>query len=565
MALFEVGSTTGRRVTVTAALAGLIGCVQPGSDPEQSRVAIAEPTAAADCPARWIIGARGSGESGGSTELERMGSTVAAYVEEVVADLPVEGTELLSLPYPAVPVGPDYFSSVDDGWIGLQAILRGRVSECPEIRIAVVGYSQGAHVVNQALHHLERVDPGVLANIRAALLIADPRADASTPYHLPITLEGDPAPAPQNGGILTSQRLPAALDSRAVSFCISGDLVCDASDKGFALLIQAIFAPLHLGYEECCTRTPFRPILGSAIAQALLEPPPNRAPRITADNPRVDAEVGEEATNSGDVADPDGNPVNLTASIGSLSVTGNRWTWTHTVADAGPLTVEITGTDPDGLSTTVSFTLNGTGETNRPPVANAGPDENIECSGHDGTPVTLNGTDSNDPDGDALTFTWTGPFGTATGSAPTVSLPNGSHTITLTVTDEPGASATDTVVMTVADTTPPEITSAVADRSSLWPPNHRMVPVTIAVTATDACSPTVTCAITEVTSDEPVDGGGDGNTSPDWEITGDLTVDLRAERAGGGDGRVYTITVGCSDDAGNTATRGVEVAVPHNR
>ena len=58
---------------------------------------------------------------------------------------------------------------------------------------------------------------------------------------------------------------------------------------------------------------------------------------------------------------------------------------------------------------------------------------------------------------------------------------------------------------------------------------------------------------------------GDGNTAPDWEITGPLTVDLRAERAGGGDGRVYTITVECSDASGNKSWTTVEVKVPHNK
>ena len=62
-----------------------------------------------------------------------------------------------------------------------------------------------------------------------------------------------------------------------------------------------------------------------------------------------------------------------------------------------------------------------------------------------------------------------------------------------------------------------------------------------------------------------MEGEGDGNTSPDWEITGDLTLDLRAERSGQGDGRVYTITIECTDASGNPSAKDVTVIVPHDQ
>lgn len=564
---------TGNHIWKTAVwLTIIVGCDgnladKHASEHGQSQAASAGPAElAATCPTYWVIGARGSGQTGGSSEIEKMGPQVAAYMQQANALLPAVDTEFLSLPYDAAPVGLAYFDSEQGGWELLQAIIRTRVSQCPGIRIGLVGYSQGAHVVNDALHFLERVDPGVLGNVRAALLIADPRADATARYHLPITLSGDPAPSPQHGGVLTPQTLPAAVHDRAVSFCITGDLVCDAPDRGFELLIQAIFLPIHTdGYQNCCTSFLFVRILGDAFARALLLPPPNRAPRITADHLRVTAPVGQEATNSGEVADPDGDPVTVSASSGTVAVSGNRWTWTEPVSAEGAQTITIQASDPAGGTTSVSFTVNGGAAENRPPIADAGPDEVVECTSQAGRQVTLNGSDSFDPDGDALTFTWTGPFGTVTGRTPTVTLPDGTSTVTLTVTDELGASASDTVVISVVDTTPPTIESASADPAVLWPPNHKMMPVNVAVTATDVCSPTVSCAISEVTSNESVDGGGDGNTSPDWTIIGDLTVDLRAERSGSGDGRVYTITVRCTDDSGNAATAPVEVHVPHHR
>ena len=73
----------------------------------------------------------------------------------------------------------------------------------------------------------------------------------------------------------------------------------------------------------------------------------------------------------------------------------------------------------------------------------------------------------------------------------------------------------------------------------------------------------VSCEIT-VTSNEPDNGTGDGNTSPDWEILNDHIIKLRSERSGTGDGRIYTIVVSCTDQYNNTGSDSVTVLVPHN-
>jgi hypothetical protein len=202
---------------------------------------------------------------------------------------------------------------------------------------------------------------------------------------------------------------------------------------------------------------------------------------------------------------------------------------------------------------------------NGAPSADAGADQTVECEGPSGASVTLDASGSSDPDGDDLTYTWSGPFGTATGEVVTVTLPEGAHAITLTVDDGHGNADTDETAVTVSDTTDPEFTGASASPALLWPPNHQMVPVTISAEALDACDGSLDFAIVAVASDEPVDGAGDGDTGPDWEVTGPLTLDLRAERAGGGDGRVYTVTVACTDDAGNTTTQDVTVTVPKSK
>jgi hypothetical protein len=141
----------------------------------------------------------------------------------------------------------------------------------------------------------------------------------------------------------------------------------------------------------------------------------------------------------------------------------------------------------------------------------------------------------------------------------------GIHNINLTVDDGKGGTASDTVVVTVLDTTPPAVGNVTASPEVLWPPNHKMVPATLTVSVSDICDAAPICRIIALTSNEPVEGLGDGDTAPDWEITGDLTVNLRAERSGKGGGRIYTIMVQCTDASGNGSTKAVTVTVPHDQ
>jgi hypothetical protein len=115
------------------------------------------------------------------------------------------------------------------------------------------------------------------------------------------------------------------------------------------------------------------------------------------------------------------------------------------------------------------------------------------------------------------------------------------------------------------DSDPPAFKTLTPSATSLWPPNHRMVSVSLQAELVDLIDAAPTARIVSVSSNEPVDGEEDGNTSPDWVITGPLTVDLRAERSGIGTGRVYTIEVEGRDAAGNTVRQSVTVLVPLGR
>jgi hypothetical protein len=91
-----------------------------------------------------------------------------------------------------------------------------------------------------------------------------------------------------------------------------------------------------------------------------------------------------------------------------------------------------------------------------------------------------------------------------------------------------------------------------------------MRPVSLAVSVADACGNT-TCRIVGVTSSEAANERGVHRSEPDWVVSGALTLQLRAERTGASQGRLYTVTLSCTDAAGNSSSKTVVVTVPHDQ
>lgn len=208
--------------------------------------------------------------------------------------------------------------------------------------------------------------------------------------------------------------------------------------------------------------------------------------------------------------------------------------------------------------------------SNVPPNADAGIDQSVRL----GTVVSLEGVGSDDPDHGpaALRYSWR-----------FVSLPDASSLTNANLVDAdrptarftPDVGGSYVVQLEVSDgeasdadnvlTTATCIERVTATPHVLWPPNHKMIPVTVMVHQANRCSAASACQISAVHSNEPVNGLGDGDTAPDWQISGPLKVNLRAERSGTGSGRVYTITVACTETSGQSTTRTTTVTVPHHR
>jgi hypothetical protein len=175
----------------------------------------------------------------------------------------------------------------------------------------------------------------------------------------------------------------------------------------------------------------------------------------------------------------------------------------------------------------------------------------VECdlAGHAHVPAfSADAWDSCDPDVE-ITNSFTEGGADASGSYPL-----GETTVGFVAADLVGNTDDCETTVVVVDTQAP-IAALTATPDTVWPPNHKMVTVTIDVAAEDDCS-TSDCHITGVSSNEPIDAS-------DYSIVADDQFEVRAERSSA-EGRVYTATVICEDASGNTSAHSVSVTVPHD-
>lgn len=246
--------------------------------------------------------------------------------------------------------------------------------------------------------------------------------------------------------------------------------------------------------------------------------------------------------------DPDpsgGTDLTLTASAApTTALTGSNLTYAFTATNTGTVNadaVAVTVTLPAGVALSSANAPAGW-SCAVPNVAG-----NITCA----APVLAAG--------EAITINLTAAVNCALPDGASL---NATASISSSTVDPNAANNTAAAIATASNPSP--VLSAVSPSlTELWPANHNMIDITLDYRVTDNCG-LLTNTIS-VTSNEPLNGAGDGNAAPDWEVVDGNRVRLRAERAGSGIGRVYTIIVTSSDSGGNSSSGAATVRVPHSK
>jgi hypothetical protein len=141
----------------------------------------------------------------------------------------------------------------------------------------------------------------------------------------------------------------------------------------------------------------------------------------------------------------------------------------------------------------------------------------------------------------------------------------GTHEIVVTAAasgeGEDSIEVTCKTTLTVEDTKAPVATDEALE---LWPPNHKFQTIAGEDCVRDACDGNLAVTFLSASSDEPVNAKSDGNTEPDIILECDR-VQLRSERQGRSNGRVYKLGWKATDDSGHETDGECVVVVPHDQ
>ncbi|WP_230594171.1 cutinase family protein [Rhodococcoides fascians] len=245
-----------------------------------------------DCPALFTLAVQGTGESSPDAPIKADTGMLGTVLGPALDAARVLGSSLdkAYIPYPAsfggaVPGGKQpYTVSVEEAAANLEAAAEKVISSCPATKLAIVGYSQGAHAASKVL---EAIGAGTGAvpsgRIAAAALFGSPTRAAGSPVFpgssndTPASLPGSTsdhvsalppvsAPAPAGAGIGPTSDVATSfgsLSGRVASFCQTGDLACDApANAPIARAVTNVAGQVEVGGD------PFRAVQSIGLALA---------------------------------------------------------------------------------------------------------------------------------------------------------------------------------------------------------------------------------------------------------------------------------------------------------
>jgi len=203
---------------------------------------------------------------------------------------------------------------------------------------------------------------------------------------------------------------------------------------------------------------------------------------------------------------------------------------------------------------------------NSPPVVNSGADQTV----YRNDLITVSGTWTDPAEALDNSYAWAwdldgsiinGTSGYGDVIVQTISFSEeGLYNLTFLVEDKDGGVGSDNLVIEVLNQ-PPDCSNADPTIDSIWPPNHIFVPIEI-LNITDPEGDDYLITINSIFQDESVDDTGDGAFAPDGQGIGTSTVEVRAERDGSDNGRVYHIYFSVDDGHAGTCSGEILVGVP---
>nr|WP_249300180.1 MULTISPECIES: cutinase family protein [unclassified Rhodococcus (in: high G+C Gram-positive bacteria)] len=245
-----------------------------------------------ECPALFTLAVQGTGESSPDAPIKADTGMLGTVLGPALDAARVLGSSLdrAYMPYPAafggaVPGGKQpYTVSVEEAAANLEAAAEKVISDCPATKLAIVGYSQGAHAASKFLEAVGAGTGAVPADrIAAAALFGSPTRAAGSPVFpgssndTPTSAPGSSrdhvsalppvsAPAPAGAGIGPTSDVATSfgsLSGRVASFCQTGDLACDApANAPIARAVTNVAGQVEVGGD------PFRAVQSIGLALA---------------------------------------------------------------------------------------------------------------------------------------------------------------------------------------------------------------------------------------------------------------------------------------------------------